>query len=112
MFYLTDSLFKGKVPDDKVKRYWDMFGTKSSTKAAAARFPDSFIYKICEDYLFHQDMEIQCVEGDGNCLPTSVIKTLDFNQDLGSDQMYTDLSTQSGRNAFNFHVENFRCGYH
>ena len=30
--------FKGKVPDDKVKRYWDMFG-KSSTKAAAARFP-------------------------------------------------------------------------
>ena len=26
MFYLTDNPFKGKVPDDKVKRYWDMFG--------------------------------------------------------------------------------------
>ena len=59
MFYLTDNPFKGKVPDDKVKRYWDMFGTKSSTKAAAARFPDFFIYKICKVYLFDQDMEIQ-----------------------------------------------------
>ena len=32
MFYLTDNPFKGKVPDDKVKRYWDMYGTKSSRK--------------------------------------------------------------------------------
>ena len=40
MFYLTDNPFKGKVPDEKVKRYWDMFGTKSSTKAAAAGFLD------------------------------------------------------------------------
>ena len=38
MFYLTDNPFKGKVPDDKVQRYWDMFGTKSSMKAAAAGF--------------------------------------------------------------------------
>ena len=37
MFYLTDNPFKGKVPDDKVKRYWDMFGTKSSMKAAWER---------------------------------------------------------------------------
>ena len=91
MFYLTDNPFKGKVPDDKIKRYWDMFGTKSSMKAAAAGFPDFFVYKICEDYLFDQDMEIQCVEGDGNCLPISVIKTLDFNKDPGSDQMYTQI---------------------
>ena len=91
MFYLIDNPFKGKVPDDKVKRYWDMFGTKSSMKAAAAGFPDFFVYKICKDYLFDQDMEIQCVKGDGNCLPTSVIKTLDFNQDPGSDQMYTQI---------------------
>ena len=91
MFYLTDNPFKGKVPDEKVKRYWDMFGTKSSTKAAAAGFPDFFVYKICEDYLFDQDMEIQCVEGDGNCLPTSVMKTLDFDKDPGSDKMYTQI---------------------
>ena len=45
MFYLTDNPFKGKVPDDKVQRYWNMFDTKSSTKAAAARFPDFFVYK-------------------------------------------------------------------
>ena len=91
MFYLTDNPFKGKVPDDKVQRYWNMFGTKSSTKAAAAGFPDFFVYKICKEYLFDQDMEIQCVEGDGNCLPTSVLKTLDFDKDLGSDQMYTQI---------------------
>ena len=36
-------------------------------------------------------MEIQCVEGDGNCLPTSVMKTLDFDKDPGSDKMYTQI---------------------
>ena len=91
MFYLTDNPFKGKVPDDKVQRYWNMFGTKSSMKAAAAGFPDFFVYKICEEYLLDQDMEIQCVEGDGNGLPTSVLKTLDFNKDPGSDQMHTQM---------------------
>ena len=60
-------------------------------KAAAAGFPDFFVYKICEGYLFGQDMEIQCVEGDGNCLPTSVLKTLDFDKDPGLDQMYTQM---------------------
>ena len=91
MFFLTDNPFKGKVPDEKVQRYWNMFGTKSSTKAAAAGFPDFFVYKICESYLFGQDMEIQCVEGDGNCLPTSVLKTLDFDKDPGSEEMYTQM---------------------
>ena len=91
MFYLTDNLFRGKVPDDKGQKYWNMFGTKSSTKAAAAGFPDFFVYKICEGYLFGKDMEIQFVEGNSNCLPTSIIKTLDFNKDPGSDQMYTQM---------------------
>ena len=36
-------------------------------------------------------MEIQCVEGDGNCLPTLVIKTLDFDKDPESDHMYTQI---------------------
>ena len=64
------------MPDDKVQKDYNMFGTKSSTKAAAAGFPDFFVYKICEGYLFGKDMEIQFVEGNGNCLPTSIIKTL------------------------------------
>ena len=51
-----------------------MFGTKSSTKAAAAGFPDFFAYKICEGYLFDKDMEIQFVEGNGNFLPTGYLK--------------------------------------
>ena len=79
------------MSDDKVQKYWNMFGTKSSTKAAAAGFPDFFVYKICEGYLFGKDMEIQFVEGNGNCLPTSIIKTLDFDKDPGSDQMYTQM---------------------
>ena len=36
-------------------------------------------------------MEIQFVEGNGNCLPTSILKTLDFEKDPGSDQMYTQM---------------------
>ena len=66
-----------------------MFGTKSSTKAAAAGLPDFFVYKICEGYLFDKDMEIQFIEGNGNCLLTSILKTLDFKKDPESDQMYT-----------------------
>ena len=68
-----------------------MFGTKSSTKAAVAGFPDFFVYKICEGYLFDKDMEIQFVESNGNCLLMSILKTLDFKKDPGSDQMYTQM---------------------
>ena len=68
-----------------------MFGTKSSMKAVAAGFPNFFVYKICEGYLFGKDMEIQFVEGNRNCLPTSILKTLDFDKDPGSDQMYTQM---------------------
>ena len=49
------------------------------------------MYKICEGYLFDKDMEIQFVEGNGNCLLTSILKTLDFEKDPGSDQMYTQM---------------------
>ena len=68
-----------------------MFGTKSSMKAVAAGLPDFFVYKICEGYLFGKDMEIQFIEGNGNCLLTSILKTLDFDKDPGSDQMYTQM---------------------
>ena len=91
MFYSTDNPFKGKVEDATVQKHWNIFGTKSSTKAAAAGFPDFFVYKICEGYLFDKDMEIQFVEGNGNCLLTSILKTLDFEKDPGSDQMYTQM---------------------
>ena len=71
-----------------------MFETKSSTKAVAAGFPNFFIYKICEGYLFGKDMEIQFVEGNGNCLLTLILKTLDFDKDPGSKQMYTQMYLQ------------------
>ena len=71
-----------------------MFGTKSSTKAVAAGFPDFFVYKICEDFLFGKDMEIQFIEGNGNCLPMSIIKQLHFDKDPGADQMYMQMYLQ------------------
>ena len=109
-FYSTDNLFKGKVEDATVQKYWNMFGTKSSTKAAAAGFPDFFVYKICEGYLFDKDMEIQFVEGNRNCLPTSILKTLDFEKGsrIRSD-VYTDVFTASSRDALDLNVGHFRC---
>ena len=68
-----------------------MFGTKSSTKVVAAGFPDFFVYKICEGFLFRKDMEIQFIEGNGNCLLTSIIKQLHFNKDPGADLMYMQM---------------------
>ena len=87
-----------------------MFGTKSSMKVAVAGFPDFFVYKICEGYLFDKDMEIQFVEGNGNCLPTSILKTLDFRKGsrIRSD-VYTDVFMVSGRDALDLNVGNFRC---
>ena len=82
------------MADDTVQRYWNMFGTMSSTKVAAVGFPDFFVYKICEGYLFWKDMEIEFVEGNGNCLPTSIIKQLHFDKDPGGDLMYTQMYLQ------------------
>ena len=97
------------MADDKVRKYWNMFGTRSSTKAVAAGFPHFFVYKICEGYLFGKDMEIQFIEGNGNCLPTSINKTLDFDKDPGSDQMYTNVFMKSGDHALDFNVGSYRC---
>ena len=33
------------MADDKGQKYWNMFGTKSSTKAVAAGFPDFLFTK-------------------------------------------------------------------
>ena len=82
------------MADDTVQRYWNMFGTKGSTKAAAVGFPDFFVYKICEGYLFGKDMEIEFVEGNGNCLLTSINKQLHFDKDSGADLMYMQMYLQ------------------
>ena len=77
------------IEDAKVQDYWNKFGTRSSAKAAAAGFPDFFIYKICEGYLYGRELELQFVEGNGNCLPNSILKQVNFNMDPGSEFMYT-----------------------
>ena len=58
-----------------------MFGMRSSTKVAAAGFLNFFVYKICEGF----------VEGNGNCLPNSIIKELDFKVDTGAELLYTQM---------------------
>ena len=77
------------IEDAKVQDYWNKFGTRSSAKAAAAGFPDFFIYKICEGYFYGRELELQFVEGNGNCLPNSILKQVNFNMDPGSELMYT-----------------------
>ena len=39
-------------------------------------------------------MEIQFIEGNGNCLQMSIIKQLHFDKDPGADQMYTQMYLQ------------------
>ena len=77
------------IEDAKVQDYWNKFGTRTSAKAAAAGFPDFFIYKICEGYLYGRELELQFVEGNGNCLPNSILKQVNFAMDPGSDHLYT-----------------------
>ena len=77
------------IEDAKVQDYWNKFRTQTSAKAAVAGFPDFFIYKICEGYLYGRELELQFVEGNGNCLPNSIPKQVNFAMDLGSDHLYT-----------------------
>ena len=77
------------IEDAKVQDYWNKFGTQTSAKAAMAGFPDFFIYKICEGYLYGRELELQFVEGNGNCLRNSILKQVNFAMDLGSDVLYT-----------------------
>ena len=89
LFYLKGNPWKGVISDDQVMRYWDLFGTRSSMKAAAAGLPDFFVYKICEGFLYQNHLELQFVEGNGNCLPNSILRQLNFDDDPGADLMYT-----------------------
>ena len=54
-----------------------------------AGFPDFFIYKICEGYLYGRELNLQFMEGKGNCLPNLILKQVNFTMDPRSDLLYT-----------------------
>ena len=70
---------------------WENYGTRSSIKALEAGLPDYFIYKCVEGYLFTFNLEIGYVQGDGNCLPNSVLAQLNMDQDPGSKEIFTQM---------------------
>ena len=70
---------------------WEAYGTRSSVKAVQAGVPDFFVYKCVDTYLFQHDLELQYVEGDGNCLTNSVIAQLAMEMDPGAKELYTQI---------------------
>ena len=70
---------------------WDAYGTRSSVKAVQAGVPDFFVYKCVDTFLFQHDLELQYVEGDGNCLTNSVIAQLAMEMDPGAKELYTQI---------------------
>ena len=78
LFYLKGNPWKDVISDDQVMRYWEMFGTRSSMKVAAAGLPDFFVYKICESFLYRNHLELQFVEGNGKLLTEFNTSTTEF----------------------------------
>ena len=70
---------------------WEAYGTRSSVKAVQAGVPDFFVYKCVDMFLFQHDLELQYVEGDGNCLTNSVIAQLAMETDPGAKELYTQI---------------------
>ena len=70
---------------------WENYGTRSSIKALEAGLPDYFIYKCVEGYLFTFNLEIGYAQGDGNCLPNSVLAQLNMDQDPGAKEIFTQM---------------------
>ena len=70
---------------------WEAYGTRSSVKAVQAGVPDFFVYKCVNTFLFQHDLELQYVEGDGNCLTNSVIAQLAMETDPGAKELYTQI---------------------
>ena len=70
---------------------WDAFGMRSSVKAIQAGVPDFFVYKCVDTFLFQHDLELQYVEGDGNCLTNSVIAQLVMETDPGAKELYMQI---------------------
>ena len=70
---------------------WEAYGTRSSVKAVQAGVLDFFVYKCVNTFLFQHDLELQYVEGDGNCLTNSVIAQLAMEMDPGAKELYTQI---------------------
>ena len=70
---------------------WDAFGMRSSVKAIQAGVPDFFVYKCANTFLFQHVLELQYVEGDGNCLTNSVIAQLAMEMDPGAKELCTQV---------------------
>ena len=70
---------------------WEAYGTRSSVKAVQAGVPDFFVYKCVDTFLFQHDLELQYLEGDGNCLTNSVIAQLAMETDPGAKELYTQI---------------------
>ena len=63
----------------------------SSVKAAQAGVSDFFVYKCVDTFLFQHDLDLQYVEGDGNCLTNSVLAQLAMEMDPGAKELYTQI---------------------
>ena len=70
---------------------WDAYGTRSSVKAVQVGIPDFFVYKCVNTFLFQKDLDLQYVEGDGNCLTNSVLAQLAMETDPGAKELYTQI---------------------
>ena len=74
---------------------WEAYGTRSSVKAVQAGVPDFFVYKCVDTFLFQHDLELQYVEGDGNCLTNSCYSPVsDGNGSSGKGTVYANLFAQ------------------
>ena len=68
---------------------------------------DFFTYKICEGYLYGRELELQFVEGNGNCLPNSILKQINWSLDPGSENYYTH--TYLRRQVVMHLISNWEC---
>ena len=70
---------------------WDAYGTHNSVKAVQVGVPDFLVYKCVDTFLFQHDLELQYVEGNGNCLPNSVLAQLAMETDPGVKKLYMQI---------------------
>ena len=70
---------------------WNAYGMHSSVKVAQAGVLDFFVYKCVDMLLFQNDLELQYVEGDGNCLVNSVLAQLVMETDPVAKELYTQI---------------------
>ena len=82
----------GFIPMKMSKTMWEAYGTRSSVKAVQAGSPRFSLYiNVSTHSCFQHDLELQYVEGDGNCLTNSVIAQLAMETDPGAKELYTQI---------------------